>query len=120
MPGLLDVNVNPYQSPRFELGRTATQTRWRFRIANTVATVSGILAAGYGLLGSLLNGLDLVGTLSRIDLYKELWLLSILVYGCAVYTAVYRLHKRHRTMAMSSLALVASTMFATLALIEFG
>ncbi len=66
----------------------------------------------------MLIGLDLARTLPRIDMYKELWLLSVFACGCVVCSAAYRLQMGHRTKVIPVLALAASITYSICAVLK--
>lgn len=88
-------NVNPYLPPtECDANRTVLRLPFRYvpRLVTTLG-IAGAAIAAYGLLGTVLNGLDLIRTLSYRDAMKELWLLSILATGIAISLIALRLRK---------------------------
>jgi hypothetical protein len=113
---------NPYQSPAtlkeptVESERTIRQN---FALI-AVAGFCGICIGAYGMLGSILNGLDLLRTLSAADAIKEAWLACVMATGFLICMLVYRLKTNRATANVSLCCFGIVAVSAVIAYLEFG
>ena len=102
---------NPYQSP-ITLNEPTVELQPTIRrnfALIAIAGVCGICIGGFGILGSILNGLDLLRTLSVEDARKEAWLVCVMATGFLICTLAYRLR------TIRSMAVVSIFCFGTVA-----
>ena len=113
---------NPYQSP-VTLNEPTVESERTIRrnvALISVAGVCGICIGAYGTLGSILNGLDLLRTLSEADALNEAWLACVMATGFLICTLVYRLKTNRTTADVSLFCFGTVAVTAVIAYLEFG
>jgi len=115
------IETNPYQPPiNVAEPRAKTERALRLDPYFVVARVCGICMAVYGTLGTILNGLDLLRTLSKRDAITEAWLIFLMATGFVICTLAYRISKNRPAINHFHFSSVAIAATILLSYMEFG
>ncbi len=88
------IETNPYRPPSSVAEPASKTERALLRDPHlVVASVCGISIGAYGMIGTILNGLDLLRTLSIRDATTEAWLVILMAAGFVICTLAYRISK---------------------------
>ena len=100
---------NPYQPPESaEVANRPVPIVTRKQLLAIPWTCS-MLVAGYGLLGSVANAVDLIHTRSSVDLIKEVKLVALLGFGLFLCWLTYFVMKHKRATLVLPVTVLAAT-----------